>query len=71
MASLLDKTSYLRIDYDGGDDVQVVRLSRAEARDYFDSGKLPESFDAALDLAQAEAEGAEAIVVLVIMKGEL
>jgi hypothetical protein len=71
MATLTDKTTHLRLDYDGGDDVQVVRISRAEARDYFDTGKLPEAFETALDLAQAEAEGTEAVVVLVIMKGEL
>jgi hypothetical protein len=71
MARLLDKQSHLRLDYDGGDDIQVVHLSRAEARDYFDSGKLPEPVETALDLAQAEAEGTDAIVVLVIAKGEL
>jgi transcriptional regulator NrdR family protein len=68
MAQLLDKTAYLRLDYDGGDDIQVVHMTREEARAYFDSGKLPEAFDAALDLAQVEAEATDAIVVVVIRK---
>jgi len=71
MAHLLDKTNHLRIDYDGGDDVQIIKMTREEARGYFDSGALPEAFDTALDLAQAEAEAIDAIVVIVIAKGEL
>jgi hypothetical protein len=71
MARFLDKETHIRLDYDGGDDVQVVKMTREEARGYFDSGKLPEAFDTALDLAQAEAEAIDAIVVIVIAKGEL
>lgn len=70
MANLIDNTSHLRLNYDAAEDIQIVRMTRAEARAYFDDGKLPETFDAALDLAQAEAEeGVDAIVVILI-KGE-
>ena len=68
MATFLDHGTKLLIGYDASDDVQVVRLSRAEARDYFDSGTLPEAVDTALDLAQAEAATMDAVVVIVIAR---
>jgi hypothetical protein len=68
MATFLDNGPQIRIGYDASDDVQVVRLTREEARAYFDSGTLPESFDTGLDLAQAEATTMDAIVVIIIAK---
>ena len=69
MATLTDRTDKLTIAYDASDDVQIIRLTRAQARAYFDDGgTLPESFDTALDLAQAEATTMDAIVVIVIAK---
>lgn len=68
MASFNDNGPQIRIGYDASDDVQVVRMTREEARAYFDSGNLPESFDTGLDLAQAEATTMDAIVVIIIAK---
>jgi len=68
MATFLDNGPQIRIGYDASDDVQVVRMTRQEARDYFDSGNLPEAFDSALDLAQAEATNLDAVVVIIIAR---
>ena len=70
MATFLDKGTTLRIGYDASDDVQLVRMTRAEARRYFDDGWLPEVFDSALDLAQAEARTMDAIVIIIISREE-
>lgn len=68
MATFLDRGETIRIGYDASDDVQVVRMTRQEARAYFDDGSLPEGFDSALDLAQAEATTMDAIVVIIIAR---
>lgn len=68
MATLIDRGGKYLIANDASDDVQVVRLTRAEARRYFDDGWLPEAFDSGLDLAQAEARTMTAIVVIIIGK---
>lgn len=68
MATFLDRGETLRIGYDASDDVQIVRMTRQQARAYFDGEPLPESFDTGLDLAQAEAATMNAIVVIIIAR---
>ena len=68
MATLLDRGPTLRLSYDASDDIQVVRMTRAQARAYFDGEGLTEGFDSALDLAQAEAATMDAIVVIIISR---
>ena len=68
MATFLDRGPTLRLSYDASDDIQLVRMTRAEARTYFDNGHLPEVFNSALDLAQAEAATMDAIVVIIIAR---
>ena len=68
MATLIDKGPTLRLSYDASDDIQLVRMTRAQARAFFDGEALPEAFDTALDLAQAEASTMDAIVVIVIAR---
>lgn len=70
MATFLDRGPTLRLSYDATDDIQIVHMTRAQARAYFDNGHLPEAFDTGLDLAQAEASTTDAIVVIVIAKEE-
>lgn len=68
MATFNDTGPFIRLGSDASDDIQVVRMTREEARAYFDTGTLPELFDTGLDLAQAEAATMDAIVVIIIAK---
>ena len=66
MATIKEKDGTYRIQADGSDDVQVVTITREEARAYFDEATLPEAFETALDLLQAEAENQQAVLVLIV-----
>jgi hypothetical protein len=66
MATYKETDGLHRIQADGSDDVQVVHMTREEARAYFDTATLNEAFDAALDLAQSEAETQRAILILIV-----
>jgi hypothetical protein len=66
MATISEKDGVHRIQADASDDVQVVTITREEARKYFDEATLPEAFETALDLIQAEAESQRAILILVV-----
>ena len=66
MATIKETDGIYRVQPDSVEDVQKVTITREEARGYFDGEGLGEAFEAALDLAQAEAEGQQAVVILVV-----
>lgn len=66
MATYKENDGKHTVQADGSDDVQVVKITREEARAYFDEATLPEAFETALDLIQAEAENQQAVLVLIV-----
>lgn len=64
--AVITENDKITITADGADDVQLVTITREQARAYFDGSGLPEEAESALDLAQAEAETGTAVLVLVI-----